>query len=180
MPTAETSRAAYVAATRHRDDLQIFVAREAIRDFADGELGVGRRDGLIEHEKDDKRSDDQIIEQLGRSLGRQDEPRNAIDVIGSKINEIQPPVKEATISKQQAGGQQVAGRPSPIAARFIDQARQPGVATRQQEAQGADTMGLPVQTQGQVPVSQPVVGRPRMKIKRQHDHGRGLDLGPSL
>ena len=104
MPTAETSRAAYVAATRHRDDLQIFVAREAIRDFADGELGVGRRDGLIEHEKDDKRSDDQIIEQLGRSLGRQDEPRNAIDVIGSKINEIQPPVKEATISKQQAGG----------------------------------------------------------------------------
>ena len=182
MPTAESARAAYVASTRHRDDLQIFVAREAIRDFADGELGVGRRDGLIEHEKEDKRSDDDIITQLGRSLSRQDEPRNALDVIGQKLDEIQPPVKEATISKQQAGGQQQAvGRPSHVASRFIDQARQPDVATRQQkEALGADATGLPVQTQQPGAVSQPVIGRPRIKIKKERNFGREIDMGPSL
>ena len=138
MPTAETSRAAYVAATRHRDDLQIFVAREAIKDFADSELGVGRRVGLIEHEKEDKRTDDAIIEQLGRSLARQDEPRNALDIMSIKPAEIQPPVKEAAQIKQQAGGQQQAvGRPSAVASRFTQMARQPGGAARQQEAQGS-------------------------------------------
>ena len=180
MPTAETARAAYVAATRHRDDLQIFVAREAIRNFSDDEIGVGRRDGLIEHEKEDKRSDDQIIEQLGRSLARQDEPRNALDVIGSKINEIQPPMKISPEIKQQAGrAQQAVGRPS-VAARFIDQARQPGAATRQQEAQGADVMQAREQTQQPVPASQPVVGRPKIKINKNMGYGREIDFGPSL
>lgn len=181
MPTAESARAAYVASTRHRDDLQIFVAREAIRDFADGELGVGRRDGLIEQEKEDKRSVDDIITQLGRSLSRQDEPRNALDVIGQKLDEIQPPVKEATISKQQAGGQQQAvGRPSAIAGRFINQARQPGAATQTaKEAQGADATRLPGQTQQPVPASQPI-GRPRIKVKKERNFGREIDMGPSL
>ncbi|CAG4913165.1 unnamed protein product [Acidocella sp. C78] len=183
MPTAETARAAYVAATRHRDDLQIFVAKEAIKDFADDELSVGRRDGLIEHEREDKRSDDQILEQLGRSLARQDEPRNALDVIGIKPTEIQPPVKEATISKQQAGGQHTKdmGRPSPMAAQFIDHARQPAPATSQQkEALGADAHGLPVQTQEPVQASKPVIARPKIKVKKSRGVGREIDFGPSL
>ncbi len=183
MPTAESARAAYVAATRHRDDLMIFVAREAIRDFADSELSVGRRDGLIEHEKNDQRLDDQILEQLGRSLARQDEPRNALDVIGSTIHEIQPPMKISPELKQQAGGQHTinAGRPSPMAARFTQMARQPATTQSQQEAQGADATRLTGQTQGQVPVSQPVIGRPRnMKIKINKGYGREIDMGPSL
>ena len=183
MPTAESARAAYVAATRHRDDLQIFVAREAIKDFADSELGVGRNVGLVEHEKEDKRTDEEILAQLGRSLARQDEPRNALDVIGSKINEIQPPMKTVTEIKQQGGRaqQQSICRQSPIASRFIDQARQPGAATKQDFAQGADATRLTGQTQGQVPVSQPVIGRPRnMKIKINKGYGREIDMGPSL
>ena len=182
MPTAESARAAYVASTRHRDDLQIFVAREAIRDFADSELGVGRRDGLIEHEKNDQRSDDQILEQLGRSLARQDEPRNALDVIGQKIGEIQPPVEMSPPSKQQAGRaqQQGVGRPSAVASRFTQMARQPGAATSQQEAHGADAMQAREQTQQQMPATRPVVGRPRIKIKKERNFGREIDFGPSL
>ena len=181
MPTAESARAAYVASTRHRDDLQIFIAREAVKNFADSELGVGRRDGLIENEKEDKRSDDQILEQLGRSLARQDEPRNALDVIGSKINEIQPPMKMSPEIKQQAGReQQAVGRPS-IASRFIDQARQQGAATQTaKEAQGADATGLPVQAQQQMPATRPVVGRPKIKINKNMGYGREIDFGPSL
>ena len=182
MPTAETARAAYVASTRHRDDLQIFVAKEAIKDFADSEIGVGRRDGLIEHEKEDKRSDDDIIAQLGRSLARQDEPRNALDVLGQKINEIQPPIRMSPPSKQQAGGQQQAvGRPSAVASRFTQMARQPGAATQTaKEALGTGAMQAREQTQQPVQATSQQIGRPKVKIKRQHDHGRGLDLGPSL
>ena len=182
MPTAETSRAAYVAATRHRDDLQIFIAREAIRDFSDDELGVGRRSGLIEQEKEDKRSDDQILEQLGRSLGRQDEPRNALDVLGIKAGEIQPPIKMSPEIKQQAGGQQQAvGRPSSIASRFIDQARQPMQATQTaKEAQGADAIQAREQTQEPGAVSSQPIGRPRVKINKNKGYGREIDFGPSL
>ncbi|EGO96282.1 hypothetical protein APM_0898 [Acidiphilium sp. PM] len=181
MPTAETSRAAYVAATRHRDDLQIFVPKEAIKDFGDSELGVGRRDGLIEQEKEDKRTDDQILEQLSRSLARQDEPRNALDVIGIKPTEIQPPVKQADLIKQQAGGQHTnMGRPSAVASRFIAQARQPSPATSQQEAQGADATGHPAQTQEPVQATKPVMARPKIKIKQSRGFGREIDLGPSL
>ena len=180
MPTAETSRAAYVAVTRHRDDLQIFVAREAVKDFSDSEMGIGRRDGLIEHEKEDKRSADQIIQQLGRSLGRQDEPRNALDVLGIKPNNVQPPEKKAEMSKQQAGGQpqqQKTARPSFVAARFKDMARQPGAAASQQkqEALRADVIpaAAPVRTPLQAPALPPAAPKKR---RIEHDH----DFGPSL
>lgn len=80
MPTVETARAAYVAATRHRDDLQVFIAREAVKDFADGEIGVGRRAGMVEGERADQRTDADLIAQMAQSLARRDDPRNALDV----------------------------------------------------------------------------------------------------
>jgi hypothetical protein len=157
MPTAETSRAAYVAATRHRDDLQIFVAREAIKDFADSELGVGRRVGLIEHEKEDKRTDDAIIEQLGRSLARQDEPRNALDIMSIKPAEIQPPVRVR----------------QSVASRFIAQARQFSPATSQKDALGPDATRLPSPSQEPVQATKPPPAA--RKIRRVE-----RDFGPSL
>ena len=89
MPTAESRRAAYVAATRHREDLQIFVAREAVKGFPDAEMKIGRA-GLIEAEARDLRSDDEIIANLAKALARADEPRNALDAMGISINTIMP------------------------------------------------------------------------------------------
>ena len=179
MPTAETARAAYVAATRHRDDLQIFVAREAIKDFSDAEIGIGKKAGLVEHEKEDKRTNDQILEQLGRSLGRQDEPRNAIDVLGIKPTAVQPPEKKATDLKQQAGGQpqqQKMVRPNNIAARFKDMARQPGAAASQQKQVAVEAKAMaaaaPIRSPLQAPPPPPAAPKKRRQIEQ--------DFGPSL
>ena len=89
MPTAESRRAAYVAATRHREDLQIFIAREAVKGFPDAEMKIGHA-GLIEAEARDLRSRDEIIANLAKALARADEPRNALDAMGISMGGIAP------------------------------------------------------------------------------------------
>ena len=89
MPTAESRRAAYVAATRHREDLQIFIAREAVKGFPDAEMKIGRA-GLIEAEARDLRSRDEIVAHLAKALARADEPRNALDAMGISMDGIAP------------------------------------------------------------------------------------------
>ena len=89
MPTAESRRAAYVAATRHREDLQIFIAREAVKGFPDAEMKIGRA-GLIEAEARDLRSRDEIVAHLAKALARADEPRNALEAMEISINTIIP------------------------------------------------------------------------------------------
>ena len=99
MPTAESRRAAYVAVTRHREDLQIFIAREGVKGSPDTKMKIGRG-GLIEVEAQDLRSHEEIIDRLAQTLARADEARNAIDVMGIAIEGIVPkPImnKENTI-----------------------------------------------------------------------------------
>ena len=79
--SAESARASYVALTRHREDLQIFISRETVRNYGDISLSVGAAGLQDADDIADDRTDVEIIKIVGKSLSRQDESRNALDML---------------------------------------------------------------------------------------------------
>ena len=86
LASAESARASYVAMTRHRDSLKIFIARETIRNYGDVSLAVGAAGLRDADDLDDDRTDEDIVKVVGKSLSRPDDPRNALDVLAKSTS----------------------------------------------------------------------------------------------
>ncbi len=101
--TAEASKAAYVAMTRHRDNLLVYISRETVPLRApDVTLRVSRT-GLRDAEDPiDDRSDFDIIKIVGKSLSCPDELRNAVDAAAAYAAEIAPPVTQVVMDNADA------------------------------------------------------------------------------
>ena len=79
--SAKSARASYVALTRHRENLNIYISRETVRTYGDISLSVGAAGLQDAEDTDDDRTDEDIVKIVGKSLSRLDDPRNALDIM---------------------------------------------------------------------------------------------------
>jgi hypothetical protein len=82
LPSHEDRRSGLVAMTRHTDHLDIIIDKSVVPRPFENTLSVGHVGMADPIDDEDARTNDEIIEAVGKSMQRNMRPRNALDLLG--------------------------------------------------------------------------------------------------